>query len=163
MEYCSPSPAFLFTKTWYNIVAVKTSEIADHLYIANALDNLVLPDEHKSLLKVLCDSRKVDTLHRSMGPLDQDRLKTKEGSHVVLLYGNPGVGKAFTVGVCAKYHDTQRLFLHSDRMRCKLQQVPLNHTYRWGLGLEIKSRSRRRNSTKILQASIGVGRDPSLR
>ena len=48
-------------------------------------------------------------------------------------------------------------------MRCKLQQVPLNHTYRWKLAVEIESRSRRRNSTKILQAGIGVGRDPSLR
>ena len=84
-------------------MAVRTSEIADHEYHADALDNLVLPDEHKSLLKALCDLRKVDTLHRSMGSLDQDRLKTKEGSHVVLLHGFRGAGKTYTVGGCVKY------------------------------------------------------------
>ena len=80
-------------------MAVKTSTIADHEYIIDALEGLVLPDEQISLLKAICDARKVETLNRSMGSLDQDRVKTKEGSHVILLHGGPGAGKSFTVGV----------------------------------------------------------------
>ena len=80
-------------------MAVRTSEIADHEYHADALDNLVLPGEHKSILKALCDSWKVEALHRSMGSLDQDRLKSKEGSPVVLLHGVAGAGKALIVGL----------------------------------------------------------------
>ena len=80
-------------------MAFKTAEIADHEYPADALDDLVLPRRHKLLLKALCDSRKVEGLHGSMGSLDQDRLKTKEGSRVVLLHGFQGTGKAFTVGM----------------------------------------------------------------
>ena len=79
-------------------MAVRTSEIADYEYHANALDNLVLSGEHKSLLKALCDSRKVEAPHRSMGSFGQDLLK-KEGSRVVLLHGGPGAGKSLTVGV----------------------------------------------------------------
>ena len=73
--------------------------IADYEYIADALDNLVLAGEQKSLLKAVCDARKVDNLHRSMGSSDQHRSKTKEGSHVVLLQGDPGTGKSFATGV----------------------------------------------------------------
>ena len=79
-------------------MAVRTSEIADYEYHADALDNLILPEEQRSLLKAVCESRKVEALHRSMGSLD-NRLKTKEGSRVVLLHGAPGIGKAFTVGM----------------------------------------------------------------
>ena len=80
-------------------MAVRTSEIADHEYHVDALDKLILPDEHKSLLRAFCDSRKLETLHRSTGSLDQDRLKIKEGPHVALLHGVPGAGKSFTVGM----------------------------------------------------------------
>ena len=79
-------------------MAVRTSEIADYEYHADALDDLVLPEKHKSLLKALCDSRRVETVHRTVGSLGQDRLKTKEGSRVILLHGFPVLGKAFTVG-----------------------------------------------------------------
>lgn len=80
-------------------MAVKTSAIADHEYIAGAMDSLVLSEDQKSLLKAVCDARKVETLHRSMEALDQDRSKTKEGSHVVLLHGAPGCGKSYTTGL----------------------------------------------------------------
>ena len=80
-------------------MAFRTAEIADYEYPADALDNLVLPGEGKSLLKALCDSHKGECLHRSMRSLDQDRLKTKEYSRVILLHGVQGAGKAFTVGV----------------------------------------------------------------
>lgn len=80
-------------------MAVKTSEIADHEYAADALDNLILPGEHKSLLKALCDARKSEPLHRSARILDQDRLKTMQNSQVILLHGVPGAGKSFTVGM----------------------------------------------------------------
>ena len=80
-------------------MAVKTSAIVDHEYIADALDNLLLAKEQISLLKAICDARKVENLHGSMGSLDQHRSKTKEGSHVVLLHGEPGAGKSFTTGM----------------------------------------------------------------
>lgn len=73
--------------------------IADYEYIPDALDNLVLPKDQTSLLKAVCDAHKVETLHISTGSLDQDRSKTKEGSHVVLLHGGPGSGKSFIAGL----------------------------------------------------------------
>ena len=72
-------------------MAVKTSELSDHKYNAEALDDLALPEEHKSLLKSLLTSRK---LFR-----DQDDLKIQKDSLVVLLYGERGSGKTFTTGM----------------------------------------------------------------
>ena len=105
-------------------MAVKTSEIADHEYVADALDKLVLPDKHKSLLKALCDSRKSETLHRPMGLLDRDRLKTKQDSHVILLHGVPGAGKSFTVGMYSTLI-LEDFFLHMTECVANYHRCPL--------------------------------------
>ena len=110
-------------------MAVQISEISDHKYIANALDDLILPDEQKSLLGTICDSRRVgQCLPTSRKMLDQDRITTKKGSLVILLHGAPGSGKTFTAGVLETLHEIKGLALTLDRMHCKLQSVSSNNT-----------------------------------
>lgn len=72
------------------------SEIQEPKFDTNVIDNLVMPDPTKNMIKAICGTLLRDSKTKHI--LSADVIQGKGEGQIFLLHGPPGTGKTLTAG-----------------------------------------------------------------
>jgi len=109
-------------------------QLEEYIYDTNLSDKLILPEDQKSLVQLLIETK---------GGMFQDIVRGKGGGAVVLLTGRPGVGKTLTAEV---YAESEKRALYS--VQCS--QLGTNSDKLEEALMEVFARAKRWNAVMLL-------------
>lgn len=125
---------FVFNLESHSYMWVESRKLTPYRYCTDLVDKLILPLEHKALIKLLVDNP--DTLQA-------DVVNGKSSGTIIMAYGPPGVGK--TLSAEAFSEGTERILyrVQSDQLGIKVDDIEKNlkaifaRAHRWGAVLLI--------------------------